>query len=60
MVACSEHNAVNNQVSVSESVAHAELGGSSKSAEVDAAYKIGLIKAVERSMENISVMGETD
>lgn len=48
MVASWEHSAVNNQVLVSESVAHAELDVSSKSAEVDPAYRLGLIKAVRK------------
>jgi hypothetical protein len=43
-----ENSALNNEVSVNQSVAHAELIATFRRAEVDAAHKLGLIKAAEK------------
>ena len=43
-----ENSALDNKVLVNHSVAHAELIASFRRAQVDAAHKFGLIKAVER------------
>ena len=42
-----ENSALNNEVFVNQSVAHAELIATFRRAEVDAAHKFGLIKAAE-------------
>jgi hypothetical protein len=43
-----ENSALDNEVLVNQSVAHAELIASYRRAEVDAAHKFGLIKAIEK------------
>ncbi|MDO8778798.1 MAG: hypothetical protein Q7K57_60785 [Burkholderiaceae bacterium] len=43
-----ENNALDNEVLVNQSVAHAELIATFRRAQLDAAHKFGLIKAVEK------------
>ena len=43
-----ENSALDNAVLVNQSVAHAELIATFRRAQVDAAHKLGLIKAVEK------------
>ncbi len=43
-----ENGALDNEVLVNQSVAHAELIATFRRAQVDAAHKFGLIKAVEK------------
>jgi enoyl-CoA hydratase/carnithine racemase len=43
-----ENSALDNEVLVNQSVAHAELIATYRRAEVDAAHKFGLIKAIDK------------
>jgi enoyl-CoA hydratase/carnithine racemase len=43
-----ENGALDNEVLVNQSVAHAELIATYRRAEVDAAHKFGLIKAIDK------------
>ena len=55
-----ENRALNNEVFVNQSIAHAELIASFRRAEVDAAHKFGLIKAVgKKGPKAIQVAVET-
>ena len=45
---CADNSALDNEVHVNPSLAHAELIATFKRAEADAAHKFGLIKAVSK------------
>ena len=51
-----DNSALDNEVLVNQSVAHAELIASYRRAEVDAARKFGLIKAVAKKLADLGVV----